>query len=190
MVVEAPVRASATRRSAAVVSAASASRLLLGQRHFLVPSASCSLFVVGRAAVSSPAAGLRPRLRKLRISVVAMAGNGEYVCPYGVTFLNLWFFLWTHRCVALVTSGCANIRRTDGVCGNDQDNIFVELWWIIKKHKAEKPQPNREGFVSKEFTEFCKALWEHLSVEDMHRILQANGQDTSGSEDAVVSRWY
>jgi poly [ADP-ribose] polymerase 2/3/4 len=56
-----------------------------------------------------------------------------------------------------------------------------------KKHKAEKPEPNGEGAVSKEFTEFCKALGEHLSVEDMRKILQANGQDASGSEDAVVS---
>jgi elongation factor G len=70
MAAEAPVRA-------AVVSAASASRLLLGQRPFMAPSASRSRFVAGRAAVYSPAAGLRPRLRKPRLSVVAMAGNGE-----------------------------------------------------------------------------------------------------------------
>jgi poly [ADP-ribose] polymerase len=57
-----------------------------------------------------------------------------------------------------------------------------------KKHKAEKPEPNGKAAVSKEFTEFCKALGEHLSVEDMRKILQANVQDTSGSEDAVVSR--
>jgi elongation factor G len=77
MAAEAPVRAAApaARRPAAVVSAAS--RLLLGQRPFMAPSASRSRFVAGRAAVSSLAAGLRPRLRKPRLSVVAMAGNGE-----------------------------------------------------------------------------------------------------------------
>jgi elongation factor G len=67
MAAEAPVRGFA-RRPAAVVSA---SRLLLGQRPFLAPSASRSRFAAGRAAV------LRPRLRKPRLSVVAMAGNGE-----------------------------------------------------------------------------------------------------------------
>ena len=54
---------------------ASASRLLLSQRPFLAPSA--SRFAAGRAAVAGPAAGIRPRTRRPRLSVVAMAGNGE-----------------------------------------------------------------------------------------------------------------
>lgn len=79
MAAEAPVRAAApsARRPAAVVSAASASRLLLGHRPFLAPSASRSRFAAGRAAVAGPAAGLRPHLRRPRLSVVAMAGSGE-----------------------------------------------------------------------------------------------------------------
>jgi elongation factor G len=79
MAAEAPVRAPAAaarsaRRPAAttVVSASSASRLLLGHRPFHAPR-----FAAGRAAVAGPVAGLRPRPRRPRLSVVAMAGSGE-----------------------------------------------------------------------------------------------------------------
>lgn len=44
--------------------------------------------------------------------------------------------------------------------------------------------------VGEEFDEFCKTMKEHLSVEEMRRILEVNGQDASGSDDAVVTRWY
>ncbi|KAK3154250.1 hypothetical protein QOZ80_2BG0188150 [Eleusine coracana subsp. coracana] len=57
-----------------------------------------------------------------------------------------------------------------------------------KKLKAEESEPNGKSAVVKEFTEFCKALGEHLSVEEMRKFLQANEQDASGPEDAVVSR--
>lgn len=40
-----------------------------------------------------------------------------------------------------------------------------------------------------EFDEFCKATREHLSVDQMRRILEANDQDYSGPDDAVVLRW-
>lgn len=43
--------------------------------------------------------------------------------------------------------------------------------------------------VAKEFEEFCRATREHLSIEHMHEILEANGQDSSGTDDAVVPRW-
>ncbi|KAH7680639.1 poly [ADP-ribose] polymerase protein [Dioscorea alata] len=42
--------------------------------------------------------------------------------------------------------------------------------------------------VGEEFDEFCKTMKEHLSVEEMRRILEVNGQDASGSDDAVVTR--
>ncbi|XP_008788145.2 protein ADP-ribosyltransferase PARP3 isoform X2 [Phoenix dactylifera] len=42
--------------------------------------------------------------------------------------------------------------------------------------------------VAAEFEEFCKATREHLSIEEMRRILEANGQDSSGSDDAIVRR--
>jgi elongation factor G len=76
MAAEALPRAAApARRPSVAKAAASASRLLLGQRPFLAPSA--SRFAAGRAAVAGPAAGLRPFTRRPRLSVVAMAGSGE-----------------------------------------------------------------------------------------------------------------
>uniref|UniRef100_A0A6V7Q1C4 Poly [ADP-ribose] polymerase n=1 Tax=Ananas comosus var. bracteatus TaxID=296719 RepID=A0A6V7Q1C4_ANACO len=42
--------------------------------------------------------------------------------------------------------------------------------------------------IALEFDEFCKATREHLSIEEMRRILEANAQDPSGSDDAVVPR--
>ncbi|CAM0949267.1 unnamed protein product [Alopecurus aequalis] len=55
-----------------------------------------------------------------------------------------------------------------------------------KKLKGEESELNGKENATKEFTEFCKAIREHLSVEDMRKILEANEQDASGSEDAVV----
>ncbi|KAL6899837.1 hypothetical protein ACP4OV_006495 [Aristida adscensionis] len=57
-----------------------------------------------------------------------------------------------------------------------------------KKLKAEESGPNGKEAAAKEFAEFCSALRDNLSVEDMCKILQANEQDASGSEDAVVPR--
>uniref|UniRef100_A0A453CIZ3 Tr-type G domain-containing protein n=2 Tax=Triticinae TaxID=1648030 RepID=A0A453CIZ3_AEGTS len=76
MAAEALPRAAAPARRPSVA-AASASRLLLGHRPFLAPSA--SRFAAGRAAVAGPAASLRPRPRRPRLSVVAMAGNDRQV---------------------------------------------------------------------------------------------------------------
>lgn len=44
--------------------------------------------------------------------------------------------------------------------------------------------------IAQEFDEFCKATREHLSIEEMRLILEANAQDPNGSDDAVVPRWY
>lgn len=55
-----------------------------------------------------------------------------------------------------------------------------------KKLKSEESELNENENATKEFTDFCKAIREHLSVEDMRKILEANEQDASGSEDAVV----
>ncbi|KAK6119900.1 hypothetical protein DH2020_046347 [Rehmannia glutinosa] len=38
------------------------------------------------------------------------------------------------------------------------------------------------------FEKFCKATSEHLSIQQMREILEANGQDSTGSDDAVVPR--
>lgn len=39
------------------------------------------------------------------------------------------------------------------------------------------------------FDKFCKIIGDHLSIEQMRKILEANGQDSAGSDDAVVPRW-
>ncbi|KAF0934218.1 hypothetical protein E2562_023590 [Oryza meyeriana var. granulata] len=57
-----------------------------------------------------------------------------------------------------------------------------------KKLKTEESDLNGKATAAKEFSEFCKAIREHLTVEDMRKILQANEQDASGSDDAVVPR--
>uniref|UniRef100_A0ACD5ZGF9 Uncharacterized protein n=1 Tax=Avena sativa TaxID=4498 RepID=A0ACD5ZGF9_AVESA len=55
-----------------------------------------------------------------------------------------------------------------------------------KKLKGKESELNGKENATKEFIDFCKAIREHLSVEDMRKILEANEQDASGSEDAVV----
>ena len=59
-----------------------------------------------------------------------------------------------------------------------------------KKLKADESEPNGREAAARDFAELCKAIGEHLSLEDMRKILEANEQDASGSEDAVVPRWY
>lgn len=59
-----------------------------------------------------------------------------------------------------------------------------------KKLKGGESEHDGKENATKEFAEFCKVIREHLSVEDMRKILEANGQDASGSEDAVVQSWY
>ncbi|RZR93437.1 hypothetical protein BHM03_00021979 [Ensete ventricosum] len=65
-----------------------------------------------------------------------------------------------------------------------------------KNKKAKVEGENRDGNgepasdVAAEFEEFCKTTRLHLSINEMRRILEANEQDPSGSEDAVVPRWY
>lgn len=47
----------------------------------------------------------------------------------------------------------------------------------------------RSGDVTAEFEEFCKSIEGQLSVEQMREILELNGQDSSGSDVAVVTKW-
>ncbi|KAA8550170.1 hypothetical protein F0562_001854 [Nyssa sinensis] len=42
--------------------------------------------------------------------------------------------------------------------------------------------------IAMEFDKFCKATKEHLSVQQMREILEANSHESSGSDDAVVPR--
>lgn len=43
--------------------------------------------------------------------------------------------------------------------------------------------------IKEKFDKFCKATSEHLSIPQMREILEANGEDASGADDAVVPRW-
>ncbi|GLU19202.1 hypothetical protein SLE2022_354640 [Rubroshorea leprosula] len=61
-----------------------------------------------------------------------------------------------------------------------------------KKAKQENENGHHNGKssddVDVEFAEFCKATSEHLSVEQMRETLEANDQDSSGSDVQVASR--
>lgn len=63
-----------------------------------------------------------------------------------------------------------------------------------KKAKTEgkNDQTNRKSIddFKAEFEKFCKETSEYLSTQQMRKILEANDQDSSGSDDAVVPRWY
>ena len=62
-----------------------------------------------------------------------------------------------------------------------------------KKAKSENDNDRNNGKTTSgmpaDFDKFCKATREHLSIEQMRGILEANGQDPSGLDDAVVPIW-
>uniref|UniRef100_A0A2N9ITZ2 Poly [ADP-ribose] polymerase n=1 Tax=Fagus sylvatica TaxID=28930 RepID=A0A2N9ITZ2_FAGSY len=61
-----------------------------------------------------------------------------------------------------------------------------------KKPKSENDhgQPNGKAAaeIAAEFEEFCKAIKEHLSIQQMREILEANGEDSSGPDSSIVSK--
>ncbi|KAK4492261.1 hypothetical protein RD792_003064 [Penstemon davidsonii] len=65
-----------------------------------------------------------------------------------------------------------------------------------KKPKTEAKTEDQNGQesgkstedIKAEFERFCRATSEHLSIKQMREILEANCQDSSGSDDAVVPR--
>ncbi|KAJ8440521.1 hypothetical protein Cgig2_022962 [Carnegiea gigantea] len=59
-----------------------------------------------------------------------------------------------------------------------------------KKAKQENETDNGKtnGKPSKEYEDFCKAITENLSVDQMKEILEVNGQEPSGPDDAVIAR--
>ncbi|KAL2511120.1 Poly [ADP-ribose] polymerase 3 [Abeliophyllum distichum] len=58
------------------------------------------------------------------------------------------------------------------------------------KTEGENDQTNGKSTadIKEEFENFCKETSEHLSIEQMRKILETNGQDSTGSDDAVVPR--
>ncbi|KAI6669830.1 hypothetical protein NL676_004715 [Syzygium grande] len=65
---------------------------------------------------------------------------------------------------------------------------------LPKKPKAENNNGHLDckpsDKVNAEFEELCRATEEHLFVDQMHEIPEANGQDSSGTPGAVTSKWY
>ncbi|KAK9122771.1 hypothetical protein Sjap_012373 [Stephania japonica] len=57
-----------------------------------------------------------------------------------------------------------------------------------KKAKSENDEHNGVEDVESQFEEFCKAVKEHLSVQQMRGILKANEQDSSGPDDSIIRR--
>lgn len=66
----------------------------------------------------------------------------------------------------------------------------------LKKPKSEQDNGQKTGGkcsdsdkVVQEFEDLRKATEESLSVDQMRETLGANGQDTSGSDGVVTSKW-
>lgn len=58
-----------------------------------------------------------------------------------------------------------------------------------KTQNDDQPNGKHAADIAAEFEEFCKAIREHLSIQQMREILEANGQDASGPDTAIVSKW-
>nr|POE75731.1 poly [adp-ribose] polymerase 3 [Quercus suber] len=60
------------------------------------------------------------------------------------------------------------------------------------KSENESGQPNGKDAaeIAAEFEEFCKATKEHLFIQQMREILEANGEDSSSPDSAIVSKCY
>lgn len=63
------------------------------------------------------------------------------------------------------------------------------------RHENDNGRPNRkssdDGQSSDEdYEKLRKATEEHLSVDMMREILEANDQDVSGSNGLVITKWY
>ncbi|POO01272.1 Poly [ADP-ribose] polymerase [Trema orientale] len=58
------------------------------------------------------------------------------------------------------------------------------------KSENENGHPNGKSAadIAAEYEEFCKAIKEHLSLDQMRQILEANGLDSSGSDGSVLRR--
>lgn len=72
-----------------------------------------------------------------------------------------------------------------------------------RKHKAEGKLPEAEqspkkaksetyngaGDGGSEYKEFCKAVEENLSVDQIKEVLETNGQDCSAPEETLLAQW-
>ncbi|KAK9999574.1 hypothetical protein SO802_019177 [Lithocarpus litseifolius] len=87
------------------------------------------------------------------------------------------------------------------VSGEEEKVMTRKLKAENKEHEAEqspkKPKSENENGqpkgkdaaeIATEFEEFCKASKEHLSIQQMREILEANGEDSSGPDSVIVSK--
>jgi poly [ADP-ribose] polymerase 2/3/4 len=66
---------------------------------------------------------------------------------------------------------------------------------MSKKQKTNESDENRPDEKKKmdvmdEFEEFCKGVPNHLTVVEIRKILEANDQDPTGPDEAVIPRVY
>jgi len=78
----------------------------------------------------------------------------------------------------------------------------------LRKHKAEGKLPESEqsqkkakpenddgrsvngaGDAASEYNEFCKAVEENLSIDQIKEVLEINGQDCSAPEETLLAQW-
>ncbi|XP_062171215.1 protein ADP-ribosyltransferase PARP3 [Alnus glutinosa] len=97
-----------------------------------------------------------------------------------------------------------NERRSHGRTSGEEEKVIMtrkqkaesneqDAEQSPKKSKTDQNddgQPNGKSAadVAAEFEEFCKAIRDHLSIQQMREILEANGQDTSGPDGAIISK--
>ena len=62
-----------------------------------------------------------------------------------------------------------------------------------KKFRAENDDAHTNGKsaadVAAQYDDFCKAINEHISVDQMRQVLQVNGLDSSGSDLEIIRIW-
>lgn len=54
---------------------------------------------------------------------------------------------------------------------------------------SDRTNGKAEDAIAKEYEEFCNAIKEHISVDQMRQILETNDQDSSGSDGVVITKW-
>lgn len=84
-------------------------------------------------------------------------------------------------------------------------NLFLQKG-NLRKHKAEGKLTEAEqsqkkakndngrsvdgaGDVAAEYNEFCKAVEENLSVDQIKEVLETNGQDCSAPQEILLAQW-
>lgn len=75
-------------------------------------------------------------------------------------------------------------HKTDNTSHDSGENATKKA----KSDNGSNGKLDREN-IAAEFEKFCKEISDQLSIEQMRKILEANGRGWTGSDDAVVPRW-